>query len=113
VFSVDNEELCAGIPYWIERLGGDPETALGSILIDPNGPAGIPWKALKATSRRCPGLTIMMNYPKQSMVRSRTRFPHQYVSISDLKKRLHRQTWGIKEMKEARKWAWIVGINNK
>ena len=57
----DNASFIPLIPFLIRERGDNPEYALGSVLIDPNG-AGIPWDELIELTHQCPRLDVFLNF---------------------------------------------------
>lgn len=114
----DNVSLCAEIPDIIRQFGENPRYAMGSVLIDPNGPSGgIPWERLSILFRQCPALDVIVNYPATGMkrdagqARRAGRMSPHFVSIDELPQRLGKEHWIIRPPQGAWQWTLTIGRN--
>ncbi len=66
-----NQDVVKQIPYIIRDFGGDPKTAFGSILLDPNdhNRDAIPYDELRVISKKCPRLDVFFNFPHLAIKR--------------------------------------------
>lgn len=66
-----NQDLVEMIPDIIKEHGGNPRTAFGSILIDPNDHRrdAIPYLGLRRIACDCPRIDVLFNFPYLSMKR--------------------------------------------
>jgi len=66
-----NQDFVKQIPYIIRENGGDPRTAFGSILLDPNDQNrdAIPYEELRVISDKCPRLDVFFNFPHLAIKR--------------------------------------------
>lgn len=66
-----NQDVVEQIPYIIREYGGDPKTAFGSILLDPNdhNRDAIPYDELRVISKKCPRLDVFFNFPQLAIKR--------------------------------------------
>jgi hypothetical protein len=66
-----NQDVVEQIPYIIRENGGDPKTAFGSILLDPNDQKrdAIPYDELRGISNKCPRLDVFFNFPHLAIKR--------------------------------------------
>lgn len=61
VWKANNRTFIARIPALIRRAGANPMTAVGSVLIDPNG-TDVPVEELARLAQECPKLDIIVNW---------------------------------------------------
>lgn len=108
----DNAEFCARIPDLIRGHGDKPEYAIGSILIDPNGPVAVPYDAIAEVLRQCPRLDVIYNFPGTGT----KRLPdghRQKITIGDIPALFHKQHWLIRKQIGPWQWSLLIGRNLK
>lgn len=66
-----NQDFVEQIPDIIREHGGDPRTAFGSILIDPNDHRrdAIPYDGLRILASECPRIDTVFHFPQLAMKR--------------------------------------------
>ena len=66
-----NQEFIEQIPDIIRQYGGDPRSAFGSILVDPNDHRrdAIPYDGLRLLATECPKLDVLFHFPQLAMKR--------------------------------------------
>lgn len=107
----DNLELVGLIPYIIRQHLVKPEYAYGTVLIDPNGPAGgIPWDGLADLFSKCPRLDCIINYPSTGMKRA-GRDSKFYVGIDEIPSFLNKRHWLVREPIDKWQWCLMFGTN--
>lgn len=120
-FYGNNDELCMSIPDRLNARGISPRSAVGTVLVDPNGFASkrigskvipqIPWEGLKFLFSECPKLDCLFNYPGTAMQRVRDSDHCDYVHIDELPGRLNKRFWSIREPLPRWKFTAMVGRN--
>jgi len=117
-----NQDFVRMIPHIIRRHGGDPATAYGSILIDPNNQrrSAIPYEELRDVARVCPRLDVFFNFPQNAMKRitsavAKGTHPESAAKdcydIDDMREVIGKKFLWIKQLPEMGDFALIVGRN--
>lgn len=112
VHAGDNGAFCALIPDIIRHHGDRPEMAMGTILIDPNGPVTVPYDAIAGVLRQCPRLDVIYNFPGTGT----KRLPDghkQKITIGDIPGLFSKRHWLIRRQIGAWQWSLLIGRNFK
>lgn len=107
-----NAELCDAVPDLLRVHGIEPQFAMGSVLLDPNGFAEndqIPWQALERLFHTCGRLDVLFNYPGTGYTRNRGH--PLFVGIDDLPQKLSKKHWFVRQPLPVHKFTLCVGRN--
>jgi three-Cys-motif partner protein len=110
VFPGDNGVFCRRIPDLIRRHGDRPDKAMGSILIDPNGPTAVPYDAIAGVLRECPRLDVIYNFPGTGNKRLGDGHKQKIV-ITDIPDLFRKRFWLIRKQIGAFQWSLLIGRN--
>jgi three-Cys-motif partner protein len=108
----DNADFCSLIPDIIRAAGDKPQYAIGSILIDPNGPIAVPYDAIAEVLRQCPRLDVIYNFPGTGT----KRLPdghRQKITINDIPALFSKEHWLIRKQVGPWQWSLMIGRNLK
>lgn len=110
VFAGDNSELCECLPDILRQHRVEPSSAIGSVLVDPNGFCNqIPWERLGSLLAVCGRIDVVFNYPGTAYTRNRQH--PEYVSIDNLPNRLKKKHWFVRKPLPTHKFTLCVGRN--
>jgi three-Cys-motif partner protein len=112
VHNCDNAEFCERIPSIIRSRGVTLEFAHGTIIVDPNGPTGIPWEPLARVLKQCPRLDVIVNWCGTGA----KRLPDGHeakVAITDIPYLLGKRHWLVRRNVGPFQWSLLIGRNFK
>lgn len=105
-----NADMCDCVPDLMRMHGIEPNMAVGSVLIDPNGFSDqIPWDSLERLFAVCGRLDVIFNFPGLAYTRNRGHAEHVHIDL--LPKRLRKQCWFIRQPLPVQKFTLCVGRN--
>jgi three-Cys-motif partner protein len=107
----DNAQFCLRIPDIIRGRGKDPRYAMGTILIDPNGPTDTPYDEIAEVMRQCPRLDIVYNFPATGTKRLANGHERK-VEIDDIPDLFHKKFWLIRYHIGPQQFSLLVGRNH-
>jgi three-Cys-motif partner protein len=110
VHAGDNGVLCRRIPDLIRQHGDRPDTAVGTILIDPNGPTAVPYGIIAEVLRQCPRLDVIYNFPGTGTKRMPDGH-RQKIVIEDIPDLFRKKFWLIRKQIGAQQWSLLIGRN--
>ncbi|NKC10992.1 MAG: three-Cys-motif partner protein TcmP [Gammaproteobacteria bacterium] len=112
VVTSDNGDFCESIPDFIKQGGDRPEFALGTILLDPNGPNGVPWAQLQAVFAQCERLDCIFNFPGTGM----KRLPEGHINrvqLKDVPELFRKSHWLVREPMPSQQFTLLMGRNTE
>lgn len=113
VHTGDNRELAAMIPDVIRDCRANPEYAIGSVVVDPNGMKnGVPWDELSRSLAQCPRIDIVINYAALGVKRAAgAGYTDRLVLIDELPKVFSKKFWLIRKPVSKWQFTMVVGRN--
>lgn len=106
----DNAKFCPRIPDIIRGRGENPRYAMGTILIDPNGPTDTPYDEVAEVLRQCPRLDVIYNFPGTGNKRLANGHDRK-IWVNDIPDLFHKKFWLIREQIGDQQFSLLIGRN--
>jgi three-Cys-motif partner protein len=116
IYPYDNSEILSVVSRFIARREPNPQKAIGSIVVDPNGyRLGVPWDALKTFCEAHPRFDLIMNLNVRTLQLERGCVECgmkgfetvEHVLISEFPDWFTRPNWMITEVCSIGRWRWV------
>lgn len=112
VHHMDNAEFVRTIPRIILSHGVRLDQAVGTILLDPNGPTKMDYDAIEDVLRQCPKLDVIYNFCGTGTKRLADGHMKKII-IDDIPALFHKKYWLIRKNIGPFQWSLLIGRNYK
>jgi three-Cys-motif partner protein len=108
--NMDNSEFVRRIPRLIRSQDVALDRAVGTILLDPNGPTEMDYDGIAAVLRQCPMLDVIYNFCGTGVKRLADGHTKK-ITITDIPDLFAKKYWIVREQVGPFQWSLLIGRN--